>query len=182
MENNSSFFKNRPNNLCKQCGKCCLVITTKKSYEEIKNLAENNDKEAIDFLELFEPYKNIDEAKKAGKEIVENIADYQSKTFYKCRFLTNNLCSRYETRKNICKRFPSSPFAVVPPDCGYTQWLENEKMKIVQKIQNLKKDKNYYIEELNNEISEYRRELLNKLITSIEQYIELYEEYGSKDW
>ena len=179
----TSFCKNRPDNLCKKCGKCCLVITTEKSYDEIKNLAENNDKEAIDFLELFEPYENIGEAKKAGKEIVENIVDYQNRTFYRCKFLgKDNLCSRYETRKNICKRFPSSPFAIVPPGCGYIEWLEDEKLKIIEKIRELKKEKSNYLAELNENISDYRRDLLNKIIISIDNYIKIYENYGSKDW
>ncbi len=182
-ENNSTFLKKRPDNLCKKCGKCCLVITTEKTYEEILQLAQNNDREALDFLELFEPYKNIEEAKKAGKEIVENISDYQKRTFYRCKFLgENNLCSRYKTRKNICKRFPNSPFAVVPPNCGYQEWLKEEREKIVKKIRTLKQDKKNYLSELNENISDYRRDLLNKLIISIDKYIDMYTEFGSNDW
>ena len=182
-ENFLTFLERRPDNLCKRCGKCCRVSTTKKNYEEIRKLAENNDKEAMDFLEIFEPYENIEEAKKAGKETVENINDYENRTFYRCKFIGNdNLCTRYEARKEVCKRFPSSPFAVVPPECGYKEWLEQEKMKIVDKVLELKKDRNNYLSELNEDISDYRRELLKNLVISIEQYIKIYEDYGSKDW
>lgn len=182
-ENNGYFWERRPQKLCKKCGKCCRVVTTPKSYEELKKLAQEGDKGALDFLELFEPYESIEEALLADCDTVEHIGYDENTTFYKCRFIQkNNLCSRYDTRKDLCRHCPSTAFVIVPPGCGFTQWLEDEKLKIINKVKALKKEKSTYQQELLSNCSEHRRIMLNKLINSIDTYIKNYEKYGSENW
>lgn len=182
-KNNGFLWERRPQNLCKKCGKCCRVVTTPKSYEELQELAAAGEQGAKDFLELFEPYESIEDAMLVYKETVEHIGYTEKTTFYHCRFLQkNNLCSRYDTRKDLCRHCPSTAFVVVPPDCGFTEWLEEEKLKIINKVKALKKEKFLYQQELLKDCSENKRIMLNKLIASIDSYINNYSKYGSHEW
>lgn len=182
-ENNGFLWERRPQKLCKKCGKCCRVATTTKSYPELQELAAKGDKGAMDFLELFEPYETIEDAMLVDRATVEHIGYDENTTFYHCRFLQkNNLCSRYDTRKDLCRHCPSTAFAIVPPDCGFTEWLEEEKLKIINKVKSLKKEKLSYQQELLKDCTEHKRIMLNKLIASIDSYINTYAKYGSHEW
>ena len=111
------FVKSKPQRLCLMCGKCCKVVTTTLTYEQLKKLADSGDEGAIDFLEVFEPYKSIEEAKNSDEKTVENILNLiktydaiekETLTFYRCKhILENNLCGIYNSRKDLCKIFPS---------------------------------------------------------------------------
>ena len=178
------FWERRPQELCKMCGKCCRISTTPKPYEELKKLAKEGHQGAIDFLEIFEPYESVEHAMAVDKEQVEHIGYDENTTFYHCRFIQkNNLCSRYDTRKDLCKHCPSTPFVIVPPGCGFTEWLESEKLKIVTKVQELKREKEgYQLALLKPDTTDHTREVLNKLIASIDNYINTYAKYGAWEW
>lgn len=182
-ENEGFFWERRPQELCKMCGKCCRLSTTPKSYEELKKLAAEGNEGAIDFLELFEPYPTIEDALLADRETVEHIGYDENTTFYHCRFIQkNNLCSRYDTRKTLCRHCPSTAFVIMPPGCGFTEWLKEERMKIVKKVQSLKKEKELYQLTILKGCDEHKKELLTQLINKIDNYIDSYSKYGSKDW
>ena len=180
---NKDFLERRPQRLCKMCGKCCRVVVASIPHEELVLNAENGDKSAKEFLELFEPYPSYKDAMKVDEEIVKNIPNYEKQTFYKCRFLQdNNLCSRYETRLEVCKIFPSSPWAVIPPDCGFEGWLFVEREKHKQRIRKLKEELILYKAKLNTNIPNKEKKLYEKLIKKINERIELFAKYGAKDW
>ena len=180
IETEQEFLDRRPQRLCKMCGKCCRVVTASIPYEEMQKRAAEGDKESLEFLELFEPFESIEAAMAVDKEIVENIPDYQNRTFYTCRFLKGNLCSRYETRLGVCKRFPSSPWAVYPPGCGYEGWLFVEREKIMKYVRGLKEEQLKYkiMLQTNPEL----KEKLEKLISAIDENIKLFAKYGSEKW
>ncbi|MDD3436034.1 MAG: YkgJ family cysteine cluster protein [Candidatus Gastranaerophilales bacterium] len=184
----NDFINKRPQELCLMCGKCCRVSTTSTPYSELLELFKNGDKGAIDFLSIFEPYDSAEDAKKVCSKTVENILKLTDKpledvTFYKCKYiLTDNTCGIYEKRPELCKRFPSSPWAVVPPGCGYEGWLFKEREKIKQ---NIRKHKEALIEfeaELNRENSQEYKEKLKMAIDKIKNIIKFYEKYGSDNW
>lgn len=180
IETEQEFIDRRPQRLCKMCGKCCRVVTSSVSYEDMQKRASEGDQEAIDFLELFEPFESVEAAMAVDNEIVENIPDYENRTFYTCRFLKGNLCSRYENRLNVCKRFPSSPWAVYPPGCGYEGWLFVERQKIMKYVRGLKEEQLKYkmMLKTNPEL----KEKLEKLISTIDENIKIFAEYGSEKW
>lgn len=182
LESEEQFWKRRPQRLCKMCGKCCRVLTASISYEEMKKKADDGDKESLDFLEIFKPFDSVEDAKKMNKEIVENIPDYENRTFYTCRFLDGNICSRYETRKEVCKRFPSSPFAVCPPGCGYEGWLFMEREKIMKYVRGLKEEQIQYRAMQKSTDDKERIEKLQKLIDAIDKNIKMFDKYGSSKW
>lgn len=180
IETEQQFLSRRPQRLCKMCGKCCRVVTASISYEEMQAKAKSGDKESLEFLELFEPFESVEAAKKVDKDIVENIPDYEYRTFYTCRFLKGNLCSRYESRLNVCKRFPSSPWAIYPPECGYEGWLFVEREKIMKHIRSLKEEQIKY--KVMQKTTPQLYDKLQKLIDAIDENIKLYAQYGSEKW
>ena len=186
------FFERRPQVLCKMCGKCCRMSTTSKTYEEIKSLADAGDKGALDFLEIFEPYESVEAAKNADSATVNNIIkmlssdgnyDESKMTFYHCRFIgDDNLCSKYLDRKELCKHFPSSPWAVVPPGCGFEGWLFTQREEIKRKV---RKEKEELLELKLLKSRTTNKESLEKIELveqKINRNIELYSQHGSKDW
>lgn len=187
-----NYLAKRPQSLCKMCGKCCRVVTTSTPYDELKRKAKNGDEGAIDFLSLFVPYKSIDEAKSVDAEIVENIIeklsldnnfDEKNTTFYYCKYLQDdNLCSNYENRPKLCRHCPSTPWAIVPPGCGFEGWLFWKREEDKQKVRRLKEEL-LELQLLRNRTND--EETLNK-ISAVEQKIhrniDLYKKYGSENW
>lgn len=180
---NKSFLERRPQRLCKMCGRCCRAVVASVPHEQLLKLVEEGNQSAKEFLFTFEPYPSIEEALKADEQI-KNIPDYQNKTFYHCKFIKpgSNLCPRYEERFEVCRQFPSSPWAIVPPECGFQGWLFNEREKHKKKIRQLKEEAVFYKAKLKTEIPDNERDLYEKLIKQIDERVKLYEKYGSKDW
>lgn len=183
----SDFIDSRPQRLCKMCGTCCRVATTPKSYQELKELSAVGDKGAQDFLNLFEPYSSIEEARKVSATTVDNILkhseDSDNITFYRCRHIQdNNLCGVYQDRLELCDRFPSSAWAVVPPGCGYEGWLFQKKEEIKQYVRRKKECKLEFEAMLKETDDSDITEKLIEGIKKIDSIIEMFSKYGSKDW
>ncbi len=182
----------RPDNLCRLCGLCCRVATTQYPSEKVVTMAEKGDQGAIDFLSAFEPYNSIDEARQVSAETVDNIiqrlkedGNYKEDqiTFYRCRYLDdNNLCTRYQDRYTLCRHFPASPWAIVPPGCGYEGWLFTKREDIKQKIRKVKEE----LLELQLLKSKTKSADILIKISAVEKKmlhsIELYKKYGSENW
>jgi len=179
-----NFLNRRPQELCKQCGRCCRVSVTSISYEELKTRAENGDKYAIEFLDIFVPYESIEKAKEVDKELVENILQYATPDkFYGCKYITpENTCPRYETRYELCRQFPGSPWAIVPPGCGFEPWLKLEGKNTIEHIKNLKNDKIKYQNMIDSSDDEQLKQKLKSAINSIDKIVDIYKDYGSENW
>lgn len=181
---NKSFLERRPQRLCKMCGKCCRLATTADSYQDLLSKADSGDESAKEFLDTFEPYETLEDALKADEITVKNIPDWENRTFYYCKHINNdsNLCPKYEERHTVCRTFPTSPWAVTPPGCGFEGWLFQEREAHKQKIRKLKEEQIYYKAKLKTEITKKEKNLYEKLIKQIDARINLYAKYGSKDW
>lgn len=187
-----NYLAKRPQHLCHMCGKCCRVVTTSTPYSQLQKMAKDGDKGAIDFLTLFEPYDSIESARKIDKDTVDNIInrlkidgkfDEKEITFYGCKYLQdNNLCSRYETRLDLCKHCPSTPWSIVPPDCGFEGWLFWQREEVKQKIRKSKEE----LLELKLLRMQTKDEKVLKKIDDVEQKIQtgidFYKKYGSENW
>lgn len=185
------FIESRPQELCLMCGRCCKMATTPVPYQELLKLVEEGDEGAKDFLSLFEPYPSIEEARKVFPDIVDNAVekwtmnpDNKSElTFYKCRYIAdNNLCSRYKDRPALCGRFPTSPWAVVPPGCGFEGWIFKRQEEFKQKIRKQKEtilELEAMLPTLDNP---EQIEKVKEAIEKTKQTIALFAKYGSADW
>lgn len=187
-----NYLSKRPQELCHMCGRCCRVVTTSKSYEELKELEAKNDNGACEFLKIFVPYPSIEAARAVDSELVDNVIfhlkedgnyDLNKTSFYYCKYLLdNNLCSIYEERPELCRHCPCTPWAIVPPGCGFEGWLFLEREKVKEKIRKAKEE----LLELKLLKTRNTDENILKKISSVEHKIhstiELYKKYGSYDW
>lgn len=187
-----NYLDKRPQSLCKMCGKCCRVVTTSTPYSKLKELADNGDEGAIDFLSIFVPYESIEAAKAVDEGVVNNIINMLSMdgryneeetSFYYCKYLRDdNMCSNYENRLTLCKHFPSTPWAIVPPGCGFEGWLFLKREEDKQRVRKAK-------EEL-LELQLLRKRTTNeetlKKISIVEQKlqknIDYHKKHGSENW
>ncbi len=187
-----NYLAKRPQHLCHMCGKCCRVVTTSLSYDELKQMEQDGDKGAVDFLSLFVPYDSIESARNVDAGVVDNIInrlksdgsfDEKEITFYGCKYLQdNNLCSRYETRLDLCKHCPSTPWSIVPPGCGFEGWLFWQREEIKQKIRKSKEE----LLELKllrmRTKDENTLQKINIVEHKIQRGIDFYKKYGSENW
>jgi len=191
-DTSDDFVKSRPQRLCHMCGSCCRISTTSLPYEELKALADEGQKGAIDFLEIFEPYPSIEAAREVNAGIVDNIVDslkeddkYNEKklTFYRCRhIMENNLCGIYQNRKTLCDRFPSSPWAITPPGCGFEGWLFQKREEIKQKVRKLKESLLDFDVMLKEQQDPVQIKKIQEAIEKTQDIINYYSKYGSSDW
>lgn len=122
----------RENYTCQRTGTCCKIAGSEYSYEQLKERSANGDKFSQQFVSVFVPYKSLEDAREIFPEYVDTVL---KKTrgddvhFYYCPHLSaDNLCTRYEERPDICKDFPSNPLAILPYQCGYHQWKEENEI------------------------------------------------------
>lgn len=186
-----NYLEKRPQRLCKMCGKCCRMATNAFTFQKINSLSENNES-AKEFLEIFEPYKSIEDARKVDEKTVDNVInllkldnnfDKKNTTFYHCRYLQpDNLCSKYKSRPTLCNHFPSTPWAIVPPGCGFEGWLFWKREEIKHKVR-IEKEELIELKLLKKRTQD---ENTLKKIELVEQKIcrniNLYKKYGSENW
>jgi len=143
-------------NFCKKCGKCCEKI-------------------AVDFNTNIMYRDGIEPLTEKFKQLLTPVFSRENITFCTCRFYKNNLCSNPE-KPAECLKFPSSPFAYLPEDCGYEGeiFIKNEHIK--QKIRKLKEEIIEYETRLNHEPE------LKRIIDHHKNFIYKYKTYGAADW
>jgi len=113
---------------CAGCAACCKLACSEFSPQELKEKAQNNDNFATQFISVFVPYEDENEAKKVYPEYFELLkekAQSEKVYFYHCPKVTKyNLCPDYENRPQICRDFPDNPIGLLPKTCGYNRWKE----------------------------------------------------------
>lgn len=113
---------------CIGCATCCKLACSEFSYEELKEKAKNGDNFATQFTSIFIPYEDEEEPKKIYPEyfkLLEERLDGENVYFYHCPKLTSdNRCSDYENRPQICRDFPDNPLQILPTACGYCRWKD----------------------------------------------------------
>jgi Fe-S-cluster containining protein len=134
--------------LCHKCGRCCKSATTYHSHQKLTTMAEKGDKEAIDFLSIFQPYPSIEAAQQVVPEQVQQVLEIvkerddmsvEELTFYHCRYVSKEgLCGIYERRPRCCREAPAHGWSVMPPGCGYEGWQFEQREKQKKMIRELK--------------------------------------------
>lgn len=178
---------------CINCGKCCTVVATAYTHEEIIEMAEKKEQEAIVFVEMFKRYDSIADAKKVhddtarrilkNKGLSEDCIGNEITLYYCPHKKSDNFCSRYETRPTCCRQAPHNEWCVMPPKCGYSGWQFEKREEIKANIRSLK-EKIYETEILYGEDA-FVEELnmpLKELKTLLEEKIKPFEKYGAKSW
>ena len=114
---------------CNKCGACCKLAISAYNPMQLKQRALRGDKFAREFSAIYVPYESEDMAEAICPEYYNKLKDYMDENerlyFYYCSKLgSDNLCSDYENRPDICKDFPYSPLTTLPDECGYAAWHE----------------------------------------------------------
>lgn len=129
-------LKRREHYNCSGCAACCNLAVSEFSSLELKHKSENNDNFAKQFLSVFVPYKNEEDARKIYPEYFELLKEKAAgeKTyFYHCPKVTkDNRCPDYENRPQICKDFPDNPLAFLPKTCGFKNWKKSSEIEALR--------------------------------------------------
>ncbi len=115
----------RKNFKCKGCATCCNLACSEFSPEQLKEKAQNGDKFAKQFTQIFVPYENAKQAEKIYPEYLKLLSDTLDEDvyFYHCPKLNDcKRCSDYENRPEICRVFPDNPLSILPKSCGFYDW------------------------------------------------------------
>ena len=82
----------------------------------------------------------------------------------------------------MCKQCPSTPWSIVPPNCGFEGWLFWQREEIKQKI---RKSKEELLELKILRMKTIDKEVLKKIDAvehKIQKSIDFYKKYGSENW
>ncbi len=114
---------------CEKCAACCRLASSEFSYEELKMRAKDGDIFSQQFVSVFVPYENKEDARKFYPEFFDLLKEkYKNDSgihFYYCPKLgEDNLCTDYENRPDICRDFPNNPLVIFPKGCGYRKWQD----------------------------------------------------------
>lgn len=115
----------RKNFSCKGCATCCNLACSEFSLQELETKRQNGDNFASQFLSVFVPYENKEEARKIYPEYIKMLEDNKEDEvyFYHCPKLSDcKRCSDYENRPQICRDFPDNPLSILPESCGFYEW------------------------------------------------------------
>ena len=121
-------FEYRKQFECIGCATCCKLACSEFSYEQLQKKAAKGDNFATQFISVFIPYEDENVARAIYPEYFELLAeklDGEKSYFYHCPKLTSeNRCSDYENRPQICRDFPDNPISLLPKACGYSCWKD----------------------------------------------------------
>lgn len=149
-------------NYCIKCGKCCERIRVNFSEKKL----------------YFDGIQYLDE--KFANMLTEIERD-GSISYCKCIYLKNNLCTN-NNKPEICKHYPSSPFAYITEDCGYSGIVFINSEKVKQKIRKLKEEIIRYETLIQTNNNKREQQQFYKVIHRYKKYIEQYSEYGADNW
>jgi Fe-S-cluster containining protein len=179
---------------CHKCGKCCRSATAYQSPEELQRRAVEGDKDAMDFLEVFEAYPSVQDAMAAEPEQVRQVmAEVEGRTdltpddmvFYHCRYVTpEGMCGIYERRPRFCQSAPGTGWTLMPPGCGFEGWQFEQREKHKALVRNLKTNL-YLMEQLSPDgvVHPLRPgETIDALRKTIGEKIKPWEQFGAAYW
>ncbi|MEM0950811.1 MAG: YkgJ family cysteine cluster protein [Cyanobacteria bacterium P01_H01_bin.74] len=180
--------------LCHKSGRCCKSATTFHSQKKLMEMAENGEKEAIDFLSVFKPYKSIEDAREVVPEQVKQVLEVVEKrkdmsvedlTFYYCEHVSpEGVCTIYERRPRCCREAPNNGWSAMPPGCGFEGWQFEQREKQRRLVRDMKRSV-YALEQLSPDGVHHpirpdtKLEDLNQLM---EERLKPWLQFGAANW
>lgn len=179
---------------CHKCGKCCKSATTYNSYEKLKELVDQGDPEATDFLSIFKPYPSVEAARAVVPEQVDQVIEIvnsrddmniEDLTFYYCEHVTEEgMCGIYDRRPRVCREAPSHGWSAMPPGCGFEGWQFDQREGQKRMIRDLKTNA-YILEQMSPDGIHHpiRPETtLEEMRSMIADKIKPWKTFGSEHW
>lgn len=180
--------------LCHKCGRCCRSATTYAPYKELQQLAAEGKEEAVEFLDIFQPYESVEAARAVVPDQVEQVLreaeaspdlNVEDLTFYHCRYVTaEGLCGIYEKRPRCCQAAPAHGWSVMPPGCGFEGWQFLEREKQRRMVRDLKTNA-HILEQLSPDgITHPTRDdvTIDDIKQKVEKHIDPWKRFGADYW
>lgn len=175
--------------ICNKCGKCCRLISSMKSYEELCADAKKGDSVAVNFLKLFLPYETQEEALSVDAQVVQEIIERNKKVFdtqtyfYRCRYINaESECMAYGMRPKLCRQYPKNEFVPLPSGCAYDGYSFAAREKVKAKVRRAKEQLLELKVMRENSTERAMLEKLNKMEQKLQALVESYKALGSYDW
>ena len=177
--------------ICKKCGKCCRLISSTKSYEQLCADAKSGDSAAINFLKLFLPYETLEDAIKIDSQLVDTVIEMNKRVygpavqtyFYRCRYINfENECMAYDMRPKLCRQYPKNEFIPVPCGCSYEGYSFLVREKVKAKVRKAKEELLDIKIMREKAVERAVIEKLNKIEAKLIALVESYKAFGSYDW
>jgi Fe-S-cluster containining protein len=180
--------------MCHKCGRCCRSATTYHSHTKLLAMAQNGDKEAQDFLTIFEPYETIEAARAVVPDQVDEVLriatarddmNENELTFYHCRYVTpEGLCGIYERRPRCCKEAPAHGWSAMPPGCGFEGWQFAQREKQKRAIRDLKNTASLLKQMSPDGVQHPTRPetSIAEMETMVQEKISAWKQFGSDNW
>ena len=149
-------------NFCTGCGECCKSI--KVNFEEK--------------ILYFDGIQALDDN---FKKMLTETSKEGTISYCRCKYLDNNRCTN-TNKPEICKQYPSSPFAFIPEICGYSGKIFMDIEQIKQKVRKYKEEIIHYTALISTMNNKKENQQIEKIIHSHQKFIDKYKEYGSHDW
>ena len=119
------------NNLCVKCGICCRLMAI--NWEEKVLLRDGIQPLDENFEENLIPFSKSD-ARNINEYYVKNVQSiFPNAEFFSCKYLSDRNVCTCTPKPEICRNFPSSPFAFLQENCGFTGEIFLKKEAVMQK-------------------------------------------------
>ena len=177
--------------ICLKCGKCCRLMQSLKSHEELEELSKRGDKAAINFLKLFIPYESLEDAIRIDPVVVDEILEMnkhkygiRTKTyFYYCKYINDdNTCKVYNIRPKLCREYPKFAFTILPENCAYEGYIFEVREKIKEQVRKIKEKLADIAVIKQNSVNPNELRKCSDLEEKYTKMIEKFSVYGAKDW
>jgi hypothetical protein len=165
-------------NFCDRCFECCKIIPVDFNRQAfLRNGLQPIDEDFMSMLSALstEEAQNINEN---YVTMVQNI--FPEAEFFKCSYLNEeNICTN-EDRQEFCKSFPSHPLAIIPDECEYYGELFIKSEELKQKVRKYKEEIIYYEAMIASGCKDEKN--YQKIIHSLQRFIDKYIPFGSEEW
>ena len=160
------------NNFCKYCGMCCKIIPAKNGMvlkdgcqTDFDNLIPVTEKEAVNINEQF----------------VRDIKTVLGETdFYKCKYICEDNSCKNPDKPDSCADYPSTGLAIIPEECCYIGEVFIKREELKQKVRKYKEEIIHY--EALIASGDKDKDSYQKIIKSLQKFINKYSIYGSDNW
>lgn len=165
-------------NLCNHCGICCKLIPV--DFESKTLLRDGFQPLSDEFFDNLIPL-TFEEAQNINEFYVEKVRNtFPNSTFFRCKFLSpTNECTKLEI-PDICQKYPSHPFALIPDECGHYGEIFILSEETKQRVRKYKEEIIYYESYINEDPRQEK--IYSKIITSLKRFIDKYSAFGSDNW
>ena len=165
-------------NFCDRCFECCKIIPVDFNRQAfLRDGLQHIDE---DFLNMLSPL-TIDEAQNINENYVTSVQNiFPDAEFFKCNCLDESGFCTNDNKHNYCLKYPSHPLAFIPDECEFYGELFIKSEELKQKVRKYKEEIIYYESMIASGCKDEK--IYQKIIHSLQRFIDKYIPFGSEEW